>query len=94
MCYHPFAAVINAKSIGQNFQFRNSLTIGNKNNINALLPTIGNDVTVAANVVIIGAIIIGNNVDIGASLVVEKGVPTNCTIAGRPAQIIREIENL
>jgi serine acetyltransferase len=92
MCYHPFATVINAKSIGRNFQFRNSLTIGNKNNDNTLKPTIGDDVTVGSNVVIIGPITIGSNVIIGAGSVVVKDVPSNCIIAGNPAQIIGQIE--
>ncbi len=29
LSYHPLATVINTKSIGENFQFKNSLTIGN-----------------------------------------------------------------
>lgn len=90
MCYHPFATVINAKSIGRNFQFRNGLTIGNKNNDNSQLPSIGNDVTVGANVVIIGDITIGDNVVVGAGSVVVKDVPSNCIVAGNPAQIIRK----
>lgn len=89
MCYHPFATVINAKSIGCNFQFRNGLTVGNKGNDNSQLPIIGNDVSVGANVVIIGAITIGDNVTIGAGSVVVKNVPSNCIIAGNPAHIIR-----
>ncbi|MGC1472577.1 MAG: serine acetyltransferase [Psychroserpens sp.] len=91
MCYHPFATVINAKSIGHNFQFRNSLTIGNKGNDNTLLPVIGNDVTVGANVVIIGDIHIGDNVTIGAGAVVVKNIPSNCIVAGNPAKIIRRL---
>ena len=89
MCYHPYATVINAKSIGRNFQFRNGLTIGNKGNDNNQLPIIGDDVTVGANVVIIGAITIGDTVTIGAGSVVVKDVPSNCIIAGNPARIIR-----
>ena len=93
MCYHPFATVINAKSIGKNFQFRNSLTIGNKNNNNKLVPVIGNNVIVGANVVIIGEITIGNNVVIGAGSVVVKDVPSNTIIGGNPAKIIRSLDN-
>lgn len=90
-CYHPFASVINAKYIGEKFQFRNGLTIGNKANDNSLLPTIGDNVSVGANVVIIGDINIGNNVIIGAGAVVVKDVPDNCIVAGNPAKIIRFI---
>ena len=87
--YHPYATVINAKKIGKNFTFRTGLTIGNKNNDNTLLPTIGNNVEVGANVVIIGDIEIGDNVTIGAGSVVVKSVPSNCVIAGNPARIIK-----
>ena len=93
ICYHPFAAVINAKSIGKNFQFRNSLTIGNKNNNNEQIPIIGDDVIVGANVVIIGDITVGNNVIIGAGSVVVKDIPSNSVVAGNPAKVIRNLEN-
>lgn len=93
MCYHPFATVINAKSIGKNFQFRNGLTIGNKGNDNTQLPTIGHDVTVGANVVIIGAITIGDYVVIGAGSVVVKDIPSHCIVAGNPAKLIRKLSH-
>ena len=70
MCYHPYATVINAKSIGKNFQFRNSLTIGNKHNNNSKIPVIGNNVVVGANSVIIGDINIGEFYHIIQSTVV------------------------
>jgi serine O-acetyltransferase len=92
MCYHPFATVINAQSIGRNFQFRNGLTIGNKHNDNTALPTIGSDVTVGAQVVIIGGITIGDHVVIGAGSVIVKDVPSNCVVAGNPAKILRRID--
>ena len=93
MCYHPFATVINAKSIGKNFQFRNSLTIGNKHNDNTQVPIIGDDVVVGANVVIIGNITIGDNVVIGAGSVVVKDVPSNSVVGGNPAKVIRSLTN-
>lgn len=89
--YHPFATVINARRIGKNFTFRNGLTIGNKNNDNKQLPTIGDNVQVGANVVIIGNIEIGDNVIIGAGSVVVKNVPSNCVVAGNPAKIIKQL---
>lgn len=93
ICYHPLSTVINANEIGSNFQFRNCLTIGNKSNNNSLVPTIGDNVNVGANVVIIGDINIGNNVIIGAGSVVVKDIPSNSVVAGNPAKIIRKLEN-
>ena len=40
------------------------------------------------NVVVIGGVRIGNNVNIGAGAVVTKDVPDNCTVIGNPARII------
>lgn len=93
VCYHPFATVINAKTIGENFVFRNSITIGNKNNSMDEIPTIGNNVDVGANVVIIGSITIGDNVKIGAGSVVVKDVPSNSTVVGNPARVINQTDN-
>ena len=85
--FHPFATVINAESIGRNFIFRNSITIGNKHNDNRLIPVIGNDVEVGVNAVIIGKIVIGDNVIIGAGALVTKDVPSNSIVYGNPMMI-------
>ena len=91
VCFHPFSTVINAKSIGENFEFRSNLTIGNKYNDNNLVPIIGNNVTVGANVCIIGSIEIGDNVVIGAGAVVVNSVPSNSVAVGNPAKVVKKV---
>lgn len=87
---HPYSTILNAKSIGKNFSCRQCTTIGNKiDGRNDLIPTIGDNVTVGANVCIIGDTHIGNNVIIGAGSIVTKDCPDNAVVAGNPARIIR-----
>ena len=89
---HPYATILNAKEIGENFTCRQCTTIGNKyDGRNDLCPTIGNNVTLGANVCIIGDIHIGDNVIVGCGSVVIKDVPDNCIIAGNPAKIIKSL---
>jgi len=86
---HPFATDLNAKSIGDNFSFKNCTTIGQSG---GKRPVIGNNVYVGSNVVIIGGITIGNNVVIGAGTVVVKDIPDNAVVVGNPARIVKFIE--
>ncbi len=89
---HPYNTIINAKRIGNNFVFRHLTTIGNKiDGRNDLIPTIGDNVNLGANVIIIGDISIGDNVIIGAGSVVTKDIPSNCIVAGNPAKVIRTL---
>lgn len=87
--YHPFSTYLNCEELGSGCIIRNNTTIGNKNDNNALRPSIGNNVNIGVSVVIIGKIHIGNNVIIGAGAVVTKDFPDNCVIAGNPARIIK-----
>lgn len=90
---HPYATILNAKSIGDNCSFRQCTTLGNKRDgENDNCPILGDNVTIGANVCIIGNIKIGNNVIIGAGSVVVKDVPDNVIIAGNPARIIKKKE--
>lgn len=51
--------------------------------------TIGNDVWIGANAIIIQGVNIGNGAVIGAGSVVTKDVPSYAIVAGNPAKIIR-----
>lgn len=87
LCFHPFATIVNAEKIGTHFTVKNNVTIGNIRK--GERPTIGNNVTVNANAVVIGAISIGDNAIIGAGSVVTKNVPADSVVVGNPARIIR-----
>ncbi|MCL1978989.1 MAG: serine O-acetyltransferase [Methanomassiliicoccaceae archaeon] len=51
-------------------------------------PTIGDRVVIGANATVLGNIVIGNDVRIGAGSVVLKDVPHNSTVVGVPGQIV------
>lgn len=53
--------------------------------------TIGNNVWIGGNAVILPGVTIGNNVVIGAGSVVTKDIPSNMIAMGNPCKIIREI---
>jgi serine O-acetyltransferase len=52
-------------------------------------PTLGNHVVVGAGAKILGGIKIGDNVKIGANSVVLKSIPSNSTVIGVPARVIK-----
>lgn len=51
--------------------------------------TIGDNCYLGANTTILGPVVIGHDVTIGAGSVVTKDIPSNCTVAGVPAKIIK-----
>lgn len=85
---HPYSTILNAESIGKNFRCIHCTTLGaGKNGI----PTLGDNVSLGANVVIIGGVKIGNNVTIGAGSVVVKDIPDNSVAVGNPAKVVKTL---
>lgn len=54
--------------------------------------TIGNNVWLGANVIVLPGVTIGDRSVIAAGSVVTKDIPSDCLAAGNPCQIIREID--
>ncbi len=85
---HPYSTILNAESIGKNFRCIHCTTLGGgKNGI----PILGDNVSLGANVVIIGGVRIGNNVTIGAGSVVVKDIPDNSVAVGNPAKVVKTL---
>ena len=94
--YHGQSTVINDSSIiGYGCTIRHCTTIGNKKNATgySLSPTIGNNVDIGSNTCIIGPILIGDFVVIGSGSIVVKSLPSNVTVAGNPARILKQHES-
>lgn len=83
---HPYATVLAAESIGDNFRCIHCTTLGNTGDGR---PTVGNNVQLGAAVTVVGPVHIGNNVTVGAGSVIVKDIPDNCVVVGNPARIIR-----
>lgn len=82
---HYSGIVVCAEHIGKNVQIRQCTTIGITDKG---CPTIGDNVIIGANAVIIGKVTIGDNCTVGAGSVVTKSVDSNCIVAGNPARVI------
>ncbi len=88
--FHGQGLVVNEDTIiGEYMTLRQNTTIGNKYE-GGKSPIFGNNVNIGANSIILGDIEIGDQVVIGAGTVVTKSLPSNVTVVGNPAQIIRK----
>ncbi|MER2295049.1 MAG: serine acetyltransferase [Desemzia incerta] len=77
--------------IGKNCTIHQQVTIGNAVE-GGEAPIIGDNCYIGAGAKIIGEIIIGSNVTVGANAVVTKDIPDNCVCGGVPAKIIEKSE--
>lgn len=57
----------------------------------ALPVTIGNNVWIGGNTVILPGVTIGDNTIIGAGSVVTKSIPANVVAVGNPCRVLREV---
>lgn len=81
--------VINPEAIiGENFNIANGVTIGNASGRKKGVPTIGDNVYISANAVIVGGIVIGNDVLIGPNAFVNIDIPDGAIALGNPCIII------
>ncbi|MDV6233160.1 serine O-acetyltransferase [Rhodococcus cercidiphylli] len=71
--------------IGSNCEIHQNVTLGEKDNA---APTLGDNVTVGANAVLLGGIHVGSGASIGAGAVVLHDVPAGATAVGKAARII------
>jgi len=84
---HSCGVVINsAVKGGKNIVIENGVTIGARENQS---PKLGDNIYIGAGAKIIGGVTIGDNVKVGANAVVTKDVPSDCTVVGIPAKIVR-----
>lgn len=87
--YGGLGVVIHSRSvIGNNVTIGQNVTIG-RNLGEKNVPVIGDDVYIGSGSVVFGEISIGNNVIIGANSVVNRSIPSNCTVAGNPFRILK-----
>ena len=78
--------------IGSNCYLRPGVVFGKKLTETTGGAVVGNNVSFGVGSVIVGNVTIGNNVIVGANSVITKDVPSNCVVAGVPAQVIRKLE--
>lgn len=83
---HGVGIVIHQNSIvGAGTMIYQNVTIGSGSG-----PQIGKNCILAAGCCVLGDIVIGDNVIIGANAVVLNDIPDNCTVVGVPGKIVKK----
>lgn len=86
---HYGPIIINPETkIGKNLNIYPGVTLGHSSGKRFGSPTIGDNVSISSNAVLIGKIFIGNNVLIAPGAFVNFDVPDGCLVIGNPGKII------
>lgn len=90
---HGTGVVIGETSvIGNNVTMFHGVTLGGSGTPTSEKkrhPTVGNNVFIGCGAKLLGNITVGDNVKIGANAVVLNDVPSNVTVVGAPAKIVK-----
>ena len=91
---HPYGITVNSNAvIGKNVNLHKGCTIGVENRgVRKGTPTIGNDVWIGINAVVVGRVRIGNDVLIAPNAYVNFDVPDHSIVIGNPGRIIHSNE--
>ncbi len=83
---HGMGVVIGETAIvGNNVLIFHAVTLGGTGkHTGKRHPTVGSGVVIGAHVCVLGPIVIGNNVKIGAGAIVLKDIPADSTVIGTP----------
>lgn len=92
--HNGLGSVLWAKSIGDNTQIWQNVTLGagKSDNYEDAFPTIGSNVKIYTGAVVIGNITVGDGAVVGANAVVTRDVPPNAVVAGVPAKVLRMLD--
>lgn len=83
---HGIGIVIHHNAVvGANTKIYQNVTIGGGDGL-----VIGENCLIGAGACVLGSITIGDNVKIGANAVVLESVPSDCTVVGVPAKIVKK----
>lgn len=84
---HATGVVINGSVRGgADVRIEHQVTIGAERR---QAPVLGDNVFLGAGAKILGPVIVGDDVRVGANAVVVRDVPAHCTVVGIPAQVVR-----
>lgn len=91
---HPSMGVVVSSfvTIGKNLTLTGGNVIGGRSEVRngEAKFMLGDNVNLGANAVILGPVVLGNNITIGALALVNKDFESGCTLVGVPAKQIRK----